>query len=160
MRANEAHGLGAGFFSQLPQLVGVAERLPEAFQTGIGLPYDAFGPEGARGVERGLAPWFRALLVPFALPRVGDVVARLRAGAAVADVGCGGGVALLEMAKAYPAPSSRLRHLQARARARRENSTRRRRTSLHTDTRAPMPRRSLQLRTTFDCLHDMTTRTR
>ena len=98
--ANENHpAFGAGFFSQLPALVGVAERLPEAFRSGIGLPYDAFGPEGARGIERGIAPWFRALLVPLVLPRVG-VVERLRAGATTADVGCGAGVALLEMAKA------------------------------------------------------------
>ena len=60
------------------------------------------GPEGARGIERGLAPWFRALLVPQALPRVPGVVERLEAGIRVADVGCGAGVALLEMAKAFP----------------------------------------------------------
>src|SRR5262249_57433406 len=33
---------GAGYFSLLPQLTGILDRLPEAFRSGIGLPYDAF----------------------------------------------------------------------------------------------------------------------
>ena len=38
---------------------------PSRFATGIGLPYDAFGPRRRqRGVERMLAPWFRTMLVP------------------------------------------------------------------------------------------------
>ena len=66
-----------------PHMIGVVERLPEAFRTGVGLPYDALGPEGARGIERGFAPWFRALLVPIALPRVaGRGRARCARGAA------------------------------------------------------------------------------
>src|SRR6185503_1089140 len=92
----------AGGFCALPQQMAVFERLPESFKTGLGLPYDVFGPEGARGIERFLAPWFRTQLVPVALPKLDGVVPRLQAGAKVADVGCGGGVALLEMAKAYP----------------------------------------------------------
>ena len=79
----------AGGFCSLPQQMGVIERLPESFQTGLGLPYDAFGPEGARGIERFLAPWFQAHLVPKALPALDGVVPKLEAGARVADVGCG-----------------------------------------------------------------------
>ncbi|HEY8153116.1 MAG TPA: class I SAM-dependent methyltransferase [Myxococcota bacterium] len=159
--ANENHpAFGAGFFSQLPQLVGVAERLPEAFQTGIGLPYDAFGPEGARGVERGLAPWFRALLVPFVLPRVGDVVARLRAGAAAADVGCGGGVALLEMAKAFPGSQFHGYDISQHALARAEENRRAAgvsNASFHDAARDPLPGDArFAFVTSFDCLHDMT----
>src|SRR5262249_60365497 len=95
---------GAGLFSLLPQLVGVLERLPEAFRTGIGLPYDAFGPDGAVGIERGFGPWFRTLLVPLALPAIPGVVDRLAKGEAAAGIGGGGGVAVLEVAKAPPAP--------------------------------------------------------
>src|SRR5713101_7795642 len=68
----------------------------------MGLTYDQLGPEVNRGVERLLAPWFRTQLVPIALPKLDGVVAKLQAGAKVADVGCGAGVALIEMAKAYP----------------------------------------------------------
>jgi 2-polyprenyl-3-methyl-5-hydroxy-6-metoxy-1,4-benzoquinol methylase len=159
--ANEDHpAFGAGFFSQLPALVGVAERLPEAFRTGIGLPYDALGPEGARGIERGLAPWFRVLLVPMVLPRVGDVVKRLRAGAAAADVGCGAGVALLEMAKAFPKSEFHGYDISKFALARaEENRTAAgaRNASFHDAARDPLPGDArFAFITTFDCLHDMT----
>src|SRR5581483_5836788 len=92
----------AGGFCALPQQMGLLERLPESFKTGRGLSYDQFGPEVNRGVERLLAPWFRSLLVPVALPRLDGVVDKLKAGAKVADVGCGAGVALVEMGKAFP----------------------------------------------------------
>jgi len=42
----------AGGFCAVPQQIAVLERLPESFKTGLGLPYDAFRPEGARGIER------------------------------------------------------------------------------------------------------------
>jgi 2-polyprenyl-3-methyl-5-hydroxy-6-metoxy-1,4-benzoquinol methylase len=101
--AEESHpAFGAGFFASLPQTMSVLEHLPEAFRTGIGHAYDATGPEGARGIERGLAPWFRALLVPLVIPRLGAVREQLEAGALVADVGCGSGQALLSMARAFP----------------------------------------------------------
>src|SRR4029450_4404292 len=94
---------GVGHFAHLPQLMAVVERLPEAFRSGIGLPYDAFGPDGAHAIERGFAPWFRTLLVPMALPAIPGVVDRLTEGAAVADIGCGAGVALIEMAETFGA---------------------------------------------------------
>src|SRR6516165_7417440 len=92
----------AGGFCALPAQMAILERLPESFRTGLGLPYDALGPEGARGVERLLAPFYRTQLVPVALPKLDGVVSKLKAGAKVADVGCGGGIAAIEMAKAFP----------------------------------------------------------
>jgi len=101
--ADERHpAFGGGMFSQLPQTMAVLERLPEAFRSGLGLPYDAFGPEGARGVERGFAPWYRTFLVPVAIAGLEGVKEKLEHGAQVADVGCGGGIALIELAKAFP----------------------------------------------------------
>ena len=124
---------GGGMFSPLPDTIAVLERLPEAFASGIGLPYDAFGPGGARGVERGFAPWYRALLVPMALPRIAGVVRALERGARVADVGCGAGVALLEMAKAFPKSEFHgydiSHHALARAEANRAPRAPQRRTS-------------------------------
>ena len=160
--ADENHpAFAGGVFSQLPATMAVLERLPEAFRSGLGLPYDAFGPEGARGVERGFAPWYRNFLVPVAIPRLDGVEARLAAGAEVADVGCGGGVALLTLAEAFP--KSRFRgydvsqHALERAEANRreagaENVT------FHDPREEPLPSdASLDLVLTFDCLHDMTT---
>jgi SAM-dependent methyltransferase len=57
----------------------------------------------AHRTERMLGPWTRRTLVPQIIPALDGVEARLRAGARVADVGCGAGVALLAMAEAYPA---------------------------------------------------------
>ena len=101
--ADEHHpAFGCGMFASLPDTIAVVERMPEAFASGVGLDYDALGVGGASGVERGFAPWYRALLVPMALPRIEGVVPALERGARVADVGCGAGVALLEMAQAFP----------------------------------------------------------
>ncbi len=159
--ADESHpAFGAGFFAQLPALLGLADRLAESFRTGIGLPYDALGPEGAVGVERGLAPWFRALLVPLALPRVEGLVPRLERGVAAADVGCGAGVALLEMARAYPKSEFHgydiSRHALERAECnRREAGVRN--AHFHDASRDPLPGDArFAFVTSFDCLHDMT----
>src|ERR1700692_1137637 len=92
----------AGGFCALPQQMAVLNLLPESFKSGRGLTYDQLGPEVNRGVERLVAPGFRTQLVPSALPKLDGVVDKLQAGAKVADVGCGSGIALIEMAKAYP----------------------------------------------------------
>ncbi len=151
---------GAGFFAHLPQTLGIVERLPEAFRTGRGLPYDAFGPEGACGVERGFAPWFRTMLVPVALPAIPGLVERLAAGTAVADVGCGAGVALVEMAKAFPRSTFAgwevSRHALARAEENRATAGVGN-VAFHDAATDPLPEDGrFALVTTFDCLHDMT----
>jgi len=151
---------GVGFFSQLPQMLAIAERLPASFQSGLGLPYDALGPEGARGIERGIAPWFRALLVPFALPRVPGAVALLESGALAADVGCGAGVALLEMAKAFPRSTFHGYDISQHALERAEENRRDANVAnahFHDASVDPLPDDGrFSFVTTFDCLHDMT----
>lgn len=93
----------AGAFDGLPQRLGVLERLPEAFRTGIGFSFDALGPEGNHAVAQIHGPWVRQLFVPVVVPALEDVASKLERGATAADVGCGSGVALIEMAKAFPA---------------------------------------------------------
>lgn len=78
-------------------------KLPEAFRTGLGLAYDEHGPACACGIERMSAWMQRKELVPKLLPDLPDVVDKLERGAAVADVGCGAGTAMLAMAEAFPA---------------------------------------------------------
>jgi 2-polyprenyl-3-methyl-5-hydroxy-6-metoxy-1,4-benzoquinol methylase len=151
---------GVGHFAHLPQLMAVVERLPEAFRSGIGLPYDAFGPDGAHAIERGFAPWFRTLLVPMALPAIAGLVERLAAGVAVADVGCGAGVALIEMAKAFPASDFHGWDVSTHALARAgENRAAAgvANVAFHDARRDPLPADGrFAFITTFDCLHDMT----
>jgi SAM-dependent methyltransferase len=158
--ADEQHpAFGAGFFSHLPETLGLLDKLPESFRTGLGLDYDALGPAGARGIERGLAPWFRALLVPVVLPRLGDVEARLTAGALAADVGCGSGAALLSMASAFPASEFHgydiSRFALARAHANQQEEGVANAHFHHVDDQ-PLPSDGrYDFVTTIDCLHDM-----
>ncbi len=159
--ADENHpAFGAGFFAGLPQTLGVLDRLPEAFRTGVGLPYDAAGPEGARSVERGVAPWFRALLVPLVIPRLGGVREALEGGAAVADVGCGSGQALLALARAFPRSEFHGFEISRHALERAERNRCEAGVSnifFHDASRDPLPadgRFAFVL--TLDCLHDMT----
>src|SRR5262249_5075063 len=150
----------AGGFCALPQQMAVLERLPESFQTGLGLPYDAFGLEGARGIERLLAPWFRTVLVPVALPKLEGVVAKLAAGARAADVGCGAGVSLIEMAKAYPRSEFHGYDISKYALTRAEANKAQagvRNVTFHDANGDALPANaSFDFLTTFDCLHDMT----
>jgi len=159
--AEEAHpAFGAGMFSQLPKTLAVVERLRESFRTGLGLPYDAFGPEGARGVERGFAPWVRRFLVPALIRRVPGLEARLAEGARVADVGCGAGVALLVLAEAFPKAELHGYELSRFALARAEENRARAGAAnlrFHDVREEPLPEDGrFDLVLSLDCLHDMT----
>ena len=159
--AEEGHpAFGAGMFSQLPKTLGTVERLRESFRNGIGLPYDAFGPEGARGIERGFAPWLRTFLVPAVIGRVPGLRERLEAGARVADVGCGAGAALLLLAKAFPAAELHGYELSRFALARAEENRSRAGLSnvrFHAVPEDALPEDArFDLVLSFDCLHDMT----
>lgn len=91
-----------GLFGELPSVMGMFDRLPKAFRTGIGYTYDDGGPAMARTLERELGPWNRSALIDEALPKVGDVVAKLEAGVKVADVGCGAAAAIVALGQRFP----------------------------------------------------------
>ncbi len=149
----------AGGFCSLPQQMAVLERLPESFKTGLGLPYDAFGSEGARQIERMAAPWLRAHLVPRILPLLDGVVSKLEAGGKVVDVGCGTVAALIEMAKVYPRSDFHGYDISQPALERAEENRAQagvRNVTFHDASRDPLPEdHSIDFVTTFDCLHDM-----
>ena len=151
--------LGANFVS-LPNRLALLPRLEEAFRSGRGLAYDDRGPEAAEDTERIFGNWYRHLLVPVALPLLDGVVERLRAGAKVADVGCGAGVALVEMAKAFPASTFHgyelSVHALARAEANRAAAGVDNVVFHHVDADPVPVDGSFDLVCTFDCLHDMT----
>ncbi len=150
----------AGVFAELQSQFVVLEPLRESFRTGVGLPYDAFGCSGALAIEGLLAPWFRTMLVPIALPQLDGVVARLEAGGRAADIGCGTGVALLELAKAFPRSEFHgydisVHALTHAARYAREIGVPN--AYFHDPRREPLPTdASFDFVTAFDCLHDMT----
>ncbi len=101
--ADEADSLAfaAGAFSAVPG-PDFADRLADAFATGIGMTFDEQGPSGAHRTARMLGPWSRLAFVPVVIPALDGVQDKLEAGALVADVGCGAGVALRALAAAFP----------------------------------------------------------
>ena len=149
----------AGGFCSLPQQMGVIERLPESFQTGLGLPYDAFGPEGARGIERFLAPWFQAHLVPKALPALDGVVPKLEAGAKSPTWAAAPAWRFSRSAQAYPQTDCHGYDISKHALARAEQNKAEAgvaNVSFHDADGDSLPTdRSFDFITTFDCLHDM-----
>ena len=98
----ESLWFAAGAFAGGAAPPEVVARLADAFRSGIGLTYDDLGPAAAQAIERMTEPWTRLALVPLILPALDGVADRLRAGALVADVGCGSGVAVCTMAAAFP----------------------------------------------------------
>jgi SAM-dependent methyltransferase len=89
----------------LQQIGGFAAQLPallDAFRNGGGVPQADYTADLREGMERLSATWLEHELVEHWLAAL-PVASRLRAGAAVADVGCGAGRALICMAKAFPA---------------------------------------------------------
>jgi 2-polyprenyl-3-methyl-5-hydroxy-6-metoxy-1,4-benzoquinol methylase len=148
----------AGAFSR-PFTPEIIDGIADSFRTGVGLPYDAFGAMGAHATARSLGPWVRRALVPRLLPLLDGVVAKLKAGATVADVGCGAGVALEALAAAFPASQfwgfdpSRHAIEAATARMRDAGLTN---VVLHELAADDVPAGAgYDLVLTFDCLHDM-----
>ncbi len=97
---------GPAYLGGLPYVfaaLGTAlPRLADAYRTGAGVPYAAYGPDAVIGQAALNRPAFVNALVPEWLPAIPDVLDRLRGPARVADLGCGFGWAAIELAKAFP----------------------------------------------------------
>ena len=85
----------------LPQLGEVEQKIVRCFREGGGLPYSEFPRFHALMAEQS-ATVFDLALVDVVLPLVDGLPERLRAGADVADLGCGSGHAINVMAQAFP----------------------------------------------------------
>lgn len=97
-----AAGFVGNRLTSFPERMKVMDRLPDAFRTGLGYTWDDRGEAGVLMTENSRKAWFERDLVPLALPALEGVIEKLQAGAVVADLGCGTGIALIEMARAYP----------------------------------------------------------
>jgi len=147
-------------FDSIPHRADIIQRLPEAFRTGLGLSWDDRGEGSIQSTESTFGNWYRQVLVPGALPLLDGMVARLEAGCRVADLGCGTGIALIEMAKAYPKSEFHGYEVSALSLARAEENRAAAGTAnvfLYDLKEAPLPADAgFDFITTFDCLHDMT----
>jgi SAM-dependent methyltransferase len=111
MTAEQAYALavedGTAFFPGSLQLaLGVLRDLPaleDRFRSGAGFGWHEHDGDLFEGTERFFRPGYAGNLVQSWLPALDGVVAKLTAGASVADVGCGRGASTLLMAEAFPA---------------------------------------------------------
>ena len=131
----------------------------EAFRSGKGV---AWGDHDGRlfcGVSAFYRNAYRASLLAEWLPALDGVVDRLRAGIAVADVGCGHGHSTVQMAEAFP--NSRFHGFDvhaasvAEARANAAEAGVEKRARFNVARAADYPGRDYGLICFFDCLHDM-----
>jgi SAM-dependent methyltransferase len=77
-------------------------RIAESFRTGDGMGWHEHVDGVFHGCEKFFRPGYAANLVSAWIPSLRDVEAKLKAGARVADVGCGKGASTILMAQAYP----------------------------------------------------------
>jgi SAM-dependent methyltransferase len=81
----------------------IVDKLTEAFRTGEGVGWHEHDHGLFHGVERFFRSSYLGNLIQSWIPGLDGVEAKLRAGARVADIGCGHGASTIIMAQAYPA---------------------------------------------------------
>jgi SAM-dependent methyltransferase len=139
-------------FKAIPKMI-------QALKTGAGLGWHEHDASLFHGCERFFRPGYAANLVGSWLPSLKGVEAKLKAGARVADVGCGHGASTIIMAQAYPKsefigydyhePSI----VHARETAKKAGLGERVR--FEVASAKSFPGNDYDLVTVFDCLHDM-----
>jgi SAM-dependent methyltransferase len=91
-----------GAFQLFTSLVRDEPKIREAFTSGAGVGWHEHHHELFEGCERFFRTGYRAHLVSDWIPALDGVEEKLRAGARVADVGCGLGASTILMAEAFP----------------------------------------------------------
>ncbi|MBV8921229.1 class I SAM-dependent methyltransferase [Bradyrhizobium sp.] len=134
-------------------------KVTEAFRTGKGVGWHEHSKCLFSGTERFFRPGYNANLVSNWIPALDGLEAKLKAGAKVADVGCGHGASTIVMAKAYPKSEffGFDYHLPSIERARKlaaEDGVGDRITFAQANAK-DFPAKGYDLVAFFDCLHDM-----
>jgi SAM-dependent methyltransferase len=148
-----------GFFQLLRACFIDEPKISEAFRSGKGVGWHEHDHELFAGTERFFRPNYRAHLITEWIPALGDTEAKLKAGAKVADVGCGLGTSTILMAQAYPKstfvgfdyhPASIELATQAAAKAGLSE-----RVKFDVAKAKDYPGKGFDFVAFFDCLHDM-----
>src|SRR5215469_5581032 len=91
-----------GLAQMIPDHYTIIPKIMDAFRKGGGVAYSEYTHDTFEGTERLFETGYNNFLAKSWIPTMPDVHAKLEKGAKVADVGCGRGKALLNLAKAYP----------------------------------------------------------
>ena len=148
-----------GAFQVIAACFAAQERIADCFRSGKGMEWGEHHACLFEGTERFFRPGYAANLVSSWLPALEGVVAKLRKGASVADVGCGLGASTILMAQAFPeakfvgfdSHEGSIRAARERARAAGVDGRVRFEVARATD----YPGTGYDLVAHFDCLHDM-----
>jgi SAM-dependent methyltransferase len=156
---SESPAFVPGLFQVTAAMWAGESKIAANFRTGAGLEWGHQHPCLFEGTERFFRSGYLGNLIQSWLPALDGVVAKLEAGAKVADVGCGVGASTIIMAKAYPkskfhgfdyhAPSIEL----ARQRAREAGVAER--VTFEVAKATDFPGTGYDLVAHFDCLHDL-----
>jgi 2-polyprenyl-3-methyl-5-hydroxy-6-metoxy-1,4-benzoquinol methylase len=148
-----------GFYHMLASLMKDEEKITEIYRTGEGMGWHEHEKGLFEGCERFFRPTYLANLVSSWIPALDGVDAKLKAGARVADIGCGHGASTLLMAKAYPksrffgfdyhAPSIETARKKAAAAGVSDQ------VNFDVAPSKAFPGKDYDLVAFFDCLHDM-----
>jgi len=148
-----------GFFQIALGSVIDSPKITERVRTGDGLGWHEHVHDVHEGCERFFRPGYNASLLTEWLPALEGVVAKLEAGASVADVGCGHGASTILMAGAYPASTFHGFDYHAgsieTARERASTAGLADQIVFHTESAGAYSGGDYALVTMFDCLHDM-----
>jgi ubiquinone/menaquinone biosynthesis C-methylase UbiE len=134
-------------------------RITEAFRTGAGMGWHEHDADVFTGCKQFFRPGYIAHLIPSWIPALDSVPDKLRAGAKVADIGCGLGASTILLAQEYPnsALTGSDYHEQSieLARKRAGDAGVADRVSFEVAPAASFSGTGYDLAATFDCLHDM-----
>ena len=135
------------------------ERIAGAFRSGAGLGWHEHDESVFTGCEQFFRPGYIANLVPAWIPALDGVDGKLRAGAVVADIGCGLGASTILLAQHYPnsriAASDYHDRSVELARKRATDAGIADRVTFEVAGAGAFSGSGYDLAATFDCLHDM-----
>ncbi|HEY6246835.1 MAG TPA: class I SAM-dependent methyltransferase [Pyrinomonadaceae bacterium] len=155
---NSPFYVGGGFYV-IKAMTQAVERIENHFRSGGGMFWGEHHPDLFVGTERFFRPGYAAHLTASWIPSLTGVESKLKAGARVADVGCGHGASTIIMAQVYPnsefwafdnhEPS--INSAKERAAGAGVND----RIHFEISDAQSVPDNQYDLITFFDCLHDM-----
>ena len=150
--------VGGGFFV-VKAMTQAVERIENCFRNGGGMLWGEHHPDLFIGTERFFRPGYTAHLVTSWIPSLEGVEEKLKAGAKVADVGCGHGASTIIMAQAYPNSqfwafdnhNASIEHARRLA----QEAGVEDRVRFEVESALTIPDNQYDLVAFFDCLHDM-----